>query len=80
MLNLTIEKVTATTAPIFSFDAETNGLWGQAFAVAAVLFDENGDEVARFVGRCPIEGEVNPWVKENVLPEMEGIPVTHKSY
>lgn len=80
MLNITITEVKATTAPIFSFDAETNGLWGQAFAVAAVLFDENGKETARFVGRCPIEGEVNPWVKDNVLPEMDGITVTHKSY
>ena len=35
MLNITITEVKATTAPIFSFDAETNGLWGQAFAVAA---------------------------------------------
>lgn len=80
MLNVTVEKVFATTKPVFSFDAETNGLWGQAFAIAAVLFDENGAETARFVGRCPIEGEVNPWVKDNVLPEMEEIPVTHKSY
>lgn len=27
---------------IFSFDAETNGLWGQAFAVAAVVEEDQG--------------------------------------
>lgn len=64
---------------IFSFDAETNGLWGQAFSIAAIVYD-NGVEVSRFIGRCPIEGETNPWVKDNVLPKMEDIPVSHSSY
>ena len=59
----------------FSFDAETNGLWGQAFSIAAVC--EDGSE---FIGRCPIEGNVNPWVKDNVLPQMEGIKITHSDY
>lgn len=65
---------------IFSFDAETNGLWGQAFSIAAIVYDESGVETARFIGRCPIVGETNPWVAENVLPTMTDIPVTHKSY
>jgi hypothetical protein len=65
---------------IFSFDAETNGLWGQPFAIGALVYDENGAEVARFVGRCPIEGNVNPWVAEHVIPEMADIPMTHESY
>lgn len=65
---------------IFSFDAETNGLWGQAFAIAALIYNERANEIARFIGRCPIEGDVNPWVKDNVLPKMEDIPVTHNSY
>lgn len=65
---------------IFSFDAETNGLWGQAFAIGAVLIAPDGVEIDRFVGRCPIEGEVNEWVAENVLPEMANIPVTYGSY
>lgn len=64
---------------VFSFDAETNGLWGQAFALAAVV-RENGEEVAKFLGRCPIAEEINEWVAENVLPEMESIPVTHEDY
>jgi len=65
---------------IFSFDAETNGLWGRAFSIAALVYDEQGNEVARFIGRCPIEGETNSWVAENVLPKMVGIPVSHDSY
>lgn len=44
---------------VFSFDAETNGLWGKPFSIAALVLDEAGAEVARFVGRCPIEGEAN---------------------
>lgn len=65
---------------IFSFDAETNGLWGQAFSIAVIVYDESGKEIARFIGRCPIEGDVNPWVAENVLPEMTDIPESHGSY
>lgn len=68
-----------TTRKVFSFDAETNGLWGQAFSLAAVIY-EGGKEVKSFIARCPISEEVNPWVNDNVLPQMEGIPVTHDSY
>lgn len=28
----------------------------------------------------PINGEIDPWVAEKVLPEMTAIPVTHKDY
>ena len=63
---------------IFSFDAETNGLWGQAFSIAAVVTEDN-KVVKEFTARCPLNNP-DPWVAENVLPEMEGIPVTHESY
>jgi len=65
---------------VFSFDAETNGLWGQAFAIGALVYDEHGIEVTRFVGRCPIEGEVDKWVRDNVLPEITDLPVTNADY
>jgi hypothetical protein len=68
------------TKKVFSFDAETNGLYGQAFSVAAITYDKEGRELNRFVGRCPIEEDVDGWVAENVLPQMEGIPETHSSY
>jgi hypothetical protein len=65
---------------IFSFDAETNGLYGQAFALAAVVTDEEGREIASFVARCPIEGQVDDWMRENVLPRLESVEVSHASY
>lgn len=65
---------------ILSLDAETNGLWGQAFAIGAILYTEDGAEEARFVGRCPIEGAVDSWVQENVLPQMERIEEDCGSY
>lgn len=64
---------------LFSFDAETNGLYGQAFALAAIVTNESG-EAARFIARCPIESKVNPWVAENVLPTLDGLAETHTSY
>lgn len=33
---------------IFSFDAETNGLWGEAFALAAAVY-EDGELIVSFV-------------------------------
>lgn len=64
---------------IISIDAETNGLWGKQFAVAFVVY-ENGLKVDEAVFKCPIEGHINEWVKENVLPQIESIPDTHSSY
>jgi len=64
---------------VFSFDAETNGLWGKSFAIAAIVQFEDGNRV-EFLGRCPIQEEVNSWVAENVLPQMEGIPENYSSY
>jgi len=65
---------------VFSFDAETNGLWGQAFAIGALVLEGDGLEVARFIGRCPIEGAIDPWVEANVLPQLTSIAVTHGDY
>lgn len=64
---------------IFSFDAETNGLWGQAFAIAAVVLEEDGS-TKEFLGRCPIQEPTNQWVAENVLPKMTDIPENYDSY
>lgn len=65
---------------LFSFDAETNGLWGQAFAIGALVYDESGVEIARFVGRLSDAEVTDEWVRENVLPKIQDIPVTHESY
>lgn len=65
---------------IFSFDAETNGLWGEAFSIGALVYDEDGHEIARFIARLSDEKVTNEWVKENVLPQMKAIPITHQTY
>src|SRR3989338_404621 len=75
------ERKNEKVEKIFSFDAETNGLWGQAFAIGARVYDAaSGEVLAQFVGRCHIEGEVDSWVKDNVLPQMTEVPVSHADY
>jgi len=69
-----------TMKKVLSFDAETNGLWGQAFAIGALVYDEQGTEVARFVGRLPDTEVTDTWVIENVLPKISDIPITHQTY
>ena len=70
---------------IFSFDVESNSLWPEAlgssaaFCIGAVVVTPDG-QVEMFLARCPIEGEVNEWVKNNVLPQLKDVPVTHNSY
>lgn len=64
---------------IFSFDAETNGLWGTAYAIGAIVY-QDGVEVARFVGRCPYDGPIDDWTRDNVLPQLAAVPITHKGY
>ena len=80
MKNLTNRIQELNQMQIISFDAETNGLWGRAFSIAAIVYDPQGMEIDRFLGRCPIQEEVNSWVSENVLPNMQDIEETHKSY
>ena len=64
----------------FSFDAETNGLWGQAFAIAAVVTDSKGKITDKFEARLPDSFVSEEWVKENVLPALNDMTVTHSSY
>lgn len=66
------------TKKIISLDAETNGLWGNPFAIAAIIY-EDGIEVERVSFRCPINDKLNEWVEQNVLPKMVEIPLTHKN-
>lgn len=64
---------------VFSFDAETNGLWGQAFAISAVVMQE-GELVKKFVAYLGDESVTDVWVRENVLPALSGLEKTHSSY
>lgn len=58
---------------ILSIDVESNGLQGEAFAVGAVLIRADGTKLDDFLGRAPIVGEVDKWVKKNVLPSMKEV-------
>lgn len=62
---------------LISFDAESNGLHGAAFAVGAVMIEDGIAE--EFFARCPIAEPVDPWVAENVLPALSSASVTHDS-
>ena len=64
---------------ILSWNIISNGPWGQAFVIGAVLY-ENGEETKRFLARCPIEEEKSDWVDQKVLPIIRGIHQTHSSY
>lgn len=61
---------------VFSVDAETNGLYGNSFTIAATV-RQDGVETAAFLGRCPDEFVTSEWVRENVLPALDGMPITH---
>lgn len=63
-----------------SFDVESNGLHGDAFAVAALLVAADGSTEAEFLGRCPVTGSLDSWVAENVLPPMTGIPENYAGF
>lgn len=67
---------------LFSFDAETNGLFGKAFAISAVgySYSKEWQEEETFIGRCPIEGKVDDYVSANVLPSMINVKENYKSY
>ncbi len=54
------------TKSFISIDVETNGLDGQPYAVAMVLY-RKGKAVDFLHLACPIEGEVNDWIKKNKL-------------
>lgn len=61
---------------LFSVDAETDGLYGPAIAIGAVVV-ENGMEIDRFEGRIPDFLVTNEWVKKNVLPNLKDMAITH---
>lgn len=65
---------------VFSFDAETDGLWGNPFAIAAIVYDENGNESDTFIAKMPSHVVSNEWVMQNVLPALEDLKVSHNTY
>lgn len=61
---------------ILSIDAEVDGLYGMAFAIAFTV-REDGEEIYSWSGRSPNHEVRDGWVRENVLPALGGMPVTH---
>jgi hypothetical protein len=62
---------------IMVFDVESNGLYGEGFAVGAVVSDCKGNILDKLELKSA-EGEQNVtsnWVKENVLPHLGNMPV-----
>lgn len=75
-----------------SIDSETDGLWGNPFAVAAIVYECKEyvnskslrkyldlTEVDRICLRLPNDVVKNEWVKENVLPTLD-FEITNQSY
>lgn len=58
---------------IFSFDVESDGLYGEGFAFGAVVMDQQGQEIAS-AEACCLDGVTNAWVQENVLPHLGRMP------
>jgi hypothetical protein len=65
---------------LLSFDLETNGLHGQAFAVGALVIDGHGKIHDEFSARRELSGTIDEWVSINVLPVIKDMPVTHADY
>lgn len=55
----------------FSFDAETDGLFGPVFAIGAVVMNQNQEILDQFTGVFSGEPIVDPWVRANCLPVPE---------
>lgn len=65
---------------LLSFDLEANNLHGTPFAIGAVVIDGHGKVHDSFTARCPIKGDIDPWVTANVLPAVKDMSETHGSY
>ena len=64
---------------VLSIDCETNGLYGQIFAIGAIYKDLKIGEEAIYQARVSIEDEVNSWVQENVIPNIKDIELLDKT-
>ena len=58
---------------IFSFDVESDGLYGEGFAFGAVVMTPQGQEIAA-AEACCLDGVTDGWVQANVLPHLHSMP------
>jgi len=61
---------------LLSVDAEVDGLYGMAFAIAFTV-RESGKEVYSWQGRCPDSYVTDGWVMENIFPAIKDMAVDH---
>lgn len=64
---------------VLSIDCETNGLYGQIFAIGAIYKDLKTKEEIIYQARVSIEEKINPWVEENVMPNVKDIELLDKT-
>lgn len=56
---------------IFSVDAETDGLYGEIWAIGACVYDTDGPDIEGFAGQlAPNNVVTDPWVRENIVPKV----------
>jgi len=60
---------------ILTFDAETDGLYGDVFAIGGAVMDADGQVLDTFAGQAESERVTSPWVRENCLPHLSGLPI-----
>lgn len=56
---------------IFSVDAETNGLYGDVWAIGAVVLDEDGEVVDEFRAQLNPGHVTDPWVRKHIVPVVD---------
>ena len=59
---------------LFSFDAESDGLYGEVFAIAAVVVNEACEVIESFAGKSYAADVRSPWVRDHVLPHIADLP------
>lgn len=55
---------------IMIVDVESDGLYGESFAIGAVILNCEGEILDKFIGVCLDEEIKNQWVIDNVLPKL----------
>ena len=67
--HLTVDDLVA----FVSLDVESDGLWGNPFAIGVACYNINKEEIKSYTWVMKDLDKVvtNPWVKENVLPNMD---------
>lgn len=76
---MTTNVPVSSSERVISLDAEANGLGGQVFCVSGTVSSAT-EEIDRVTFRCPIVGDVDEWVRNNVLPAIDTVPISAVDY